>query len=106
MCGKFHKITLKNGEDLNILDTNVELNRQDPFGQIRSGHLKVCGKARIGIIRKSPYHHRQSEHGLYLCHGCLEPFKIGEYLPDRPDLADTLVQFTHLQGEKDGKLTQ
>jgi hypothetical protein len=40
--------------DLNILNVNVELKGQDPFGQIRSGHLKVRGKVRTESSGKYP----------------------------------------------------
>lgn len=73
----YYTAGLSFSSDLNILNINVELKDQDPFRQIRSGHLKVRRKVSTGIIRKIPHQLRKVHVDLNLCHGCLEVQVIG-----------------------------
>jgi len=100
-------IGIQTVEDLDILDVNIQLHGRDPFGQIRSGYLKVHAKFRVGTIRKllCPYTHGEP-YGLFLCHDCTEVLMIGEYHPDRPSLADTFAVFEGQSEEVDGKIAQ
>jgi hypothetical protein len=102
----YYTAGLSFSSDLNILNINVELKGQDPFRQIRSGHLKVRRKVSTGIIRKIPHQLRKVHVGLNLCHGCLEVQVIGEYIPDCPGLADTLHNFECRLPNDDGKTAQ
>jgi hypothetical protein len=95
-------------KDLEILDVNIQLHGQDPFGRIRSGYLKVHGKVRVGIMRKlkTPYSWGEEEYGLLLCHDCIEVLKIGFYRPDCRSLIDTFAVSEGLSEEVNGKITQ
>jgi len=53
--------------DLEILDTQIVLESADPFGKIRSGSLRVCGRIKAGIIRK--HINRFGEEVWWLCDG-------------------------------------
>jgi Heterokaryon incompatibility protein (HET) len=41
-------------EEPDILDVKIQLRGRDPFGEIRSGHLRLHGKVRVETIRKLP----------------------------------------------------
>jgi hypothetical protein len=101
-----HEIPLEIG-DLDILDVNAQLHVRDPFGQIRSGHLKVHGKVRVGTIRKLAGQNSLDEQcGLFICHDCIKVLVIGEYIPDHPSLADTFALFEDLSEKVDEEIVQ
>lgn len=79
--------------EFDIIDAHVEKKGQDLFGKVQSGYLKIRGKIRTGIVRKLPHQFRQGEYDFYLCQGCLETSRIGEYFPDNPEMLRQLPNF-------------